>query len=136
MALKTRVERLEEADASGSGPSLTEIMTEAVGLNERLFRMDDQALLLLANDESELESTRVQGIRRLLTRNIDGQTRLSLLKMEQAMTKADLKEAQEREITATRKKARLLQERMKLASERVATYRLGEINEEIAAMRT
>ena len=135
MALKTRVERLEKADTFGDGPSLTEMMTAAVGLNERLFRMDSQALLTLANDKSESPSMRGQGIRRLLTRDIEGAARLSLLKMEQAMTQADLKEAQEREITAVSRRGRLLQDRMKKASERVATYRLKEIDMEITAIQ-
>ena len=135
MALKTRVDRLEKIGISGAGSCLTEIMAAAVGLNEQLFKMEDQALLQLANNKSEPQSTRVLGIRRLLTRNIDAQTRLNLLKAEQAITQAELKEAQEREITAASRKGRLLQERMKLASERVATYWLDEINKEIAVMQ-
>ena len=135
ISLTARLEKLEKADTSGSGTSLTEIMTAAVGLNERLFRMDSQALIKLANDASESPSTRVQGIRRLLGREIDGTTKLSLLIMEQAMTQADLKEAQERKITAVSRKGRLLQERMKKGLERVATYRLKEIDMEISAMQ-
>ena len=134
ISLTARLEKLERADTSGGGPSLTEIMTAAVGLNERLFRMDSQALIKLSNDVSEPPSTRVQGIRRLLSREIDGTTKLSLLRLEQAMTQADLKEAQERKITAVSRKGRLLQERMKKGLERVARYRLKEIDMEIAAM--
>ena len=135
ISLTARLEKLEKADTSGGGTSLTEIMTAAVGLNERLFRMDSQALIKLANDTSESASTRVQGIRRLLGREVDGTTKLSLLRMEQAMTQADLKEVQERKITASSRKGRLLHERMKKASERVAMYRLGEINKEIIAIQ-
>ena len=132
ISLTARLEKLERADTSGGGPSLTEIMTAAVGLNERLFRMDSQALIKLSNDVSEPPSTRVQGIRRLLSREIDGTTKLSLLRLEQAMTQADLKEAQEREITSRSRKYRILQERMKYACIRVATYRLDEISKEIS----
>ena len=134
MVLKTRVERLEKADTSGGGSSLTELMTAAVALNEKMFRMENPALLRLVNDKSEPQSMREQAIRRLLTREINRQTRLNLLEMEQAITQANLTEAQERKITAASRKGRLLQERMKKASERVARYRLKEIDMEIAAM--
>ena len=136
MALKARVERLEKADTLGGGLNLTEIMTAAVGLNERLYRMDSQALLNLAKDKSESPSMRVQGIRRLLTRDIKDAARLSLLEMEQAMIQADLKEAQERDVTTVSRRSRLLQDRMKKASERVATYRLKEIDIEITAIQS
>ena len=135
MALKTRVERLERTDTSGVGPNLTEMMTAAVGLNERLYRMDSQALLTLVKDKAESPSMRLQSIRRLLTLDIEGAARLSLLKMEQAMTQADLKEAQDREVTAASRRGRLLQGRMKMASKRVATYRLKEIDIEITAIQ-
>ena len=134
MAIKSRIERLEKSDTSGDGPSMTQIMTEAVGLNERVFKMDNQKLIKLANDESEPQSTRVQVIRRLLARAIDGKTRLGLLTMEQTMTEANLTEAQERKITAASRKGRLLQERMKQASIRVTTHRIEEINKELITL--